>query len=96
MAQTSRRYTAKPAPFESTHPVLSGKLRNVRGAQASPIREYIEMPHGEETKTFAGSSGEAFARKMCKYFRIGLGRSEVLTFSEGMTRMPMCLTSSVR
>ena len=36
-------------------------------------------------RIFAGSSGKAFARRMCDYLGVDLGETEVLTFSEGNT-----------
>ncbi|MFC4811699.1 ribose-phosphate diphosphokinase [Paenibacillus sp. GCM10023250] len=36
-------------------------------------------------KIFAGSSGIGFARKICDYLEVELGRSETITFSEGNT-----------
>lgn len=42
------------------------------------------QPHGE-IKVFAGSSGREFARKVCEYIGVSLGKSEVITFSEGNT-----------
>lgn len=36
-----------------------------------------------DIKIFAGSSGAAFARKMCKYLGAELGQSEVIHFSDG-------------
>jgi len=41
-------------------------------------------PRGE-IKVFAGSSGREFARKVCDYIGVSLGKSEVITFSEGNT-----------
>ncbi|MFE5321263.1 ribose-phosphate diphosphokinase [Paenibacillus sp. NPDC056579] len=38
-----------------------------------------------EIKIFAGSSGKAFAEKMCRYMGVEVGRSETLSFSEGNT-----------
>lgn len=38
-----------------------------------------------EIKVFAGSSGREFARKVCEYIGVSLGKSEVITFSEGNT-----------
>ncbi|WP_028552403.1 ribose-phosphate diphosphokinase [Paenibacillus sp. UNC451MF] len=38
-----------------------------------------------EIKVFAGSSGKAFADKMCRYLGVEVGKSETLTFSEGNT-----------
>lgn len=38
-----------------------------------------------DVKIFAGSSGKAFARRMCEYLGVQPGDSEVLTFSEGNT-----------
>ncbi len=40
----------------------------------------IESP---DIKIFAGSSGAAFAKKMCKYLGADLGASEVIYFSDG-------------
>ena len=40
----------------------------------------IESP---DIKIFAGSSGAAFAKKMCKYLGTELGASEVIHFSDG-------------
>lgn len=37
----------------------------------------------KESKFFAGSSGEPFARKMCDYLKKSLGPSEVIIFTEG-------------
>ncbi|MBW7456918.1 ribose-phosphate diphosphokinase [Paenibacillus sepulcri] len=42
------------------------------------------MNHNE-IKIFAGSSGQAFAQKMCRYIGVELGHSEALTFSDGNT-----------
>ena len=42
------------------------------------------QPHGE-IKVFAGSSGREFARRVCEYIGVSLGKSEVITFSEGNT-----------
>lgn len=42
------------------------------------------QPYGE-IKVFAGSSGREFARKVCEYIGVSLGKSEVITFSEGNT-----------
>ncbi len=36
-----------------------------------------------EIKIFAGSSGEAFSKRMCKYLGVNIGNSEVVTFSDG-------------
>lgn len=42
------------------------------------------MPESKNDITiFAGSSGRQFARRMCDYLNIPLGKSEVLTFSDG-------------
>lgn len=38
---------------------------------------------GSDIKIFAGSSGVAFAKKMCKYLGTELGASEVIHFSDG-------------
>lgn len=38
-----------------------------------------------DIKIFAGSSGKEFARHMCRYLGIDLGRTEVITFSDGNT-----------
>ena len=38
-----------------------------------------------EINIFAGSSGKVFASRMCKYLGIPLGKTEVITFSEGNT-----------
>ncbi|CAG7638324.1 ribose-phosphate diphosphokinase [Paenibacillus allorhizosphaerae] len=38
-----------------------------------------------EIKIFAGSSGKAFADKMCRYMGADVGRSESFTFSDGNT-----------
>jgi len=38
-----------------------------------------------EIKVFAGSSGKAFAEKMCLYMGVEIGLSETFTFSEGNT-----------
>ncbi|QYR23983.1 ribose-phosphate diphosphokinase [Paenibacillus sp. sptzw28] len=38
-----------------------------------------------EIKIFAGSSGTAFARKMCKFMDVEVGHSEAFTFSDGNT-----------
>lgn len=43
-------------------------------------------------KIFAGSSGEQFALKICKYLRIKLSASEVITFSEGNIYVKACET----
>lgn len=37
----------------------------------------------KEIKIFGGSTGKSFAQKMCDYIGIGLGKSEVITFSDG-------------
>lgn len=42
------------------------------------------MSNGE-IKVFAGSSGKNFAQKICNYIDVKLGKSEVITFSEGNT-----------
>ncbi|WP_019533718.1 ribose-phosphate diphosphokinase [Paenibacillus ginsengihumi] len=39
--------------------------------------------NNHEIKIFAGSSGKAFAEKMCRYIGANLGQSETITFSEG-------------
>ena len=36
-----------------------------------------------DIKIFAGSSGLAFSKKMCKYLGVNIGDSEVITFSDG-------------
>lgn len=38
-----------------------------------------------EMKIFAGSTGGAFAEKMCRYIGTHLGDSQVIRFSEGNT-----------
>lgn len=38
-----------------------------------------------EINIYAGSSGQEFAQKMCQYLGIQLGKSNVITFSEGNT-----------
>ncbi len=43
------------------------------------------MAWRKDIKIFAGSTGEAFAKKMCDFLRIELGKSETITFSEGNT-----------
>lgn len=43
------------------------------------------MYYNGEIKIFAGSSGKPFAKKMCDYLDINLGKSEVITFSDGNT-----------
>lgn len=43
------------------------------------------MPVDHEIKIFSGSTGRAFASKMCAYIGVELGSSEVITFSEGNT-----------
>ncbi len=42
------------------------------------------QPRGE-IKVFAGSSGREFAKRVCEYIGVSLGKSEVITFSEGNT-----------
>jgi ribose-phosphate pyrophosphokinase len=42
------------------------------------------QPFGE-IKVFAGSSGREFAQRICEYIGVSLGKSEVITFSEGNT-----------
>ncbi|WP_062105562.1 ribose-phosphate diphosphokinase [Bacillus niameyensis] len=37
----------------------------------------------KEIKIFGGSTGKSFAQKMCDYIGIGLGKSEVIKFSDG-------------
>ena len=41
------------------------------------------LTHHNDIKIFAGSSGQHFARRMCEYLTIPLGKSEVFTFSDG-------------
>lgn len=41
---------------------------------------------------FAGSSGKAFAEKMCRFIGIELSKSEVIQFSEGNTYVKACET----
>ena len=43
------------------------------------------MINNNEVNIFAGSSGKAFAERMCQYIGVKLGRSDVITFSEGNT-----------
>ncbi|WP_258881585.1 ribose-phosphate pyrophosphokinase [Paenibacillus sp. sptzw28] len=43
------------------------------------------MMNSGEIKIFAGSSGTAFARKMCKFMDVEVGHSEAFTFSDGNT-----------
>ncbi|MBL8025909.1 MAG: ribose-phosphate diphosphokinase [Fibrobacteres bacterium] len=38
-----------------------------------------------KARIFAGSSGKEFALKICDYLKVELGRTEVITFSEGNT-----------
>jgi len=38
-----------------------------------------------EIKIFAGSSGKIFAERMCRYLGIDLGKTAVITFSDGNT-----------
>lgn len=38
-----------------------------------------------EARIFAGSSGRIFAERMCRYMGLELGKSDVITFSEGNT-----------
>lgn len=45
-----------------------------------------------ETKIFAGSSSKRFAKRMCKYIGVDLGKSEVITFSEGNLFVKACET----
>jgi ribose-phosphate pyrophosphokinase len=44
----------------------------------------VYQPRGE-IKVFAGSSGREFAKRVCEYIGVSLGKSEVITFSEGNT-----------
>jgi ribose-phosphate pyrophosphokinase len=41
------------------------------------------MEHG--INIFSGSTGKAFAERMCKYLQVGLGKTEVIIFPEGNT-----------
>lgn len=41
------------------------------------------LMHSPDIRIFAGSSGAAFAKKMCKYLGAELGSSEVIHFSDG-------------
>ena len=41
------------------------------------------MPSNGEIKIFAGTTGRPFARRMCAYLGCELGKSEVITFSDG-------------
>jgi ribose-phosphate pyrophosphokinase len=41
------------------------------------------MMNSGEIKIFAGSSGAAFAHKMCKFMDVEVGQSEAFTFSDG-------------
>lgn len=41
------------------------------------------MAWRKDIKIFAGSTGTAFAKRMCDFLRIELGKSETITFSEG-------------
>ncbi len=43
------------------------------------------MAWRKDIKIFAGSTGKAFAQRMCDYLHIELGKSETITFSEGNT-----------
>ena len=43
---------------------------------------------------FAGSGGQVFAERMCKYMGKKLGSSEVITFSEGNTFVRSQLTQT--
>ena len=43
----------------------------------------MHLEQGNIIKIFAGSTGGAFAKKMCKYLGTDLGKSEVSHFSEG-------------
>lgn len=36
-----------------------------------------------DIKIFSGSTGLPFAKRMCKYLGASLGKSEVITFSDG-------------
>jgi ribose-phosphate pyrophosphokinase len=40
-------------------------------------------PNDGDIKIFAGSSGLAFSKRMCKYLGVNIGDSEVITFSDG-------------
>lgn len=43
------------------------------------------MINNSEIKVFAGSSGKDFAERICRYLGSDLGKSKVITFSEGNT-----------
>lgn len=43
------------------------------------------MAWRRDIKIFAGSTGKAFAARMCEYLHVDLGESETITFSEGNT-----------
>ena len=43
----------------------------------------MHSEQGNIIKIFAGSTGGAFAKKMCKYLGTDLGKSEVIHFSDG-------------
>ncbi len=43
------------------------------------------MAWRRDIKIFAGSTGKAFAQRMCDYLKVELGKSETITFSEGNT-----------
>ena len=43
------------------------------------------MAWRRDIKIFAGSTGKAFAARMCEFLRIDLGKAETITFSEGNT-----------
>ncbi len=43
----------------------------------------MHLEQGNIIKIFAGSTGGAFAKKMCKYLGTDLGKSEVIHFSDG-------------
>lgn len=43
------------------------------------------MAWRKDIKIFAGSTGKAFAQRMCEYLNVELGNAETITFSEGNT-----------
>ncbi len=50
------------------------------------------MPGMDGLAIFAGSSGKAFAEKICHFVGIGLSRSQIIHFSEGNTYVKACDT----
>ena len=78
-----------PVAVQYSHRTATGSFSSNNtviptGRRCSLGGRNVYQPRGE-IKVFAGSSGREFAKRVCEYIGVSLGKSEVITFSEGNT-----------